>query len=124
MHNYVVIKVSMTDFTEIKPFAFTRQNPEKIYLMFYLYPETPGVSTDPCSVIYGGSEAESEPEVRAVIRFLRERVDVIKSYVALHSYSQLWMTPFSYTSDTPKDYPELVSIIIIVLLSVNKPGLG
>ena len=79
---------------------------------FCSFAETPGVSTDPCSVIYGGPKSESEPEVQAVVQFLRDHRDVIKSYVAFHSYSQLWMMPFSHTDRKPEDYPELVSILI------------
>ena len=70
--------------------------------------DQPGVSTDPCSVIYGGPHEQSEPELQAVVRFLQDRADVIKAYLAFHSYSQLWMMPYSYSDVKTGDYEELV----------------
>ncbi|VDM95238.1 unnamed protein product [Thelazia callipaeda] len=57
-------------------------------------PET-GSSYSPCSEIYHGKYAFSEKETRAVrdaVLSLRHRM---KSYITLHTYSQLWVYPYS-----------------------------
>ncbi|EJD74733.1 carboxypeptidase A1 [Loa loa] len=63
-----------------------------------------GSSNDPCSEIYQGPSAFSEPETRAVYRFIAERRHIIKTFLTFHSYSQILMYPFghrerTYTSD-------------------------
>uniref|UniRef100_A0AAF5RWY7 Zinc carboxypeptidase A 1 n=1 Tax=Wuchereria bancrofti TaxID=6293 RepID=A0AAF5RWY7_WUCBA len=63
-----------------------------------------GSSNDPCSEIYQGPSAFSEPETRAVHRFIAKRRDTIKTFLTFHSYSQILMYPFghreqTYTSD-------------------------
>ncbi|XP_042894278.1 carboxypeptidase B-like [Penaeus japonicus] len=54
-------------------------------------------STNPCSDMYQGSNPFSEPETRA----LREAVSKVKrrtkAYVALHSYGQTFLYPWSYS---------------------------
>lgn len=42
-----------------------------------------------------------------------------KSYLTFHSYSQLWMYPWGYTSDLPADWVDLVrgSLHCLFLLS-------
>ncbi|KAL3998998.1 Zinc carboxypeptidase family protein [Acanthocheilonema viteae] len=63
-----------------------------------------GSSNDPCSEIYQGPYAFSEPETRAVHEFISKRRDTIKTFLTFHSYSQILMYPFghrerTYTSD-------------------------
>jgi len=36
------------------------------------------------------------------------RRDRLKLYIALHSYSQLWLIPWGYTKEHPADYNDLV----------------
>jgi len=62
-----------------------------------------GTSTDPCSDAYEGKSAADQPEVAAVQDYLREK-DTFLGYINFHSYSQLWMSPWGYTSSLPKDY--------------------
>ncbi|XP_063874982.1 carboxypeptidase B-like [Scylla paramamosain] len=64
----------------------------------------PGTSNSPCSDIYHGPSAFSEKESQAI------RDSVIshnpKMFFTLHSYSQLWMTPYGYTHNLPANYNE------------------
>ncbi|CAJ0944463.1 unnamed protein product, partial [Mesorhabditis belari] len=53
-----------------------------------------GSSTDPCSEIYQGGFAFSEPETRAVRDFLAQHR--ITTFITLHSYSQILMYPFGH----------------------------
>ncbi|XP_043927513.1 carboxypeptidase B2 isoform X2 [Protopterus annectens] len=67
----------------------------------------PGASKNPCDATYCGPFPESEPEVRAVARFLRWNKENIKGYITIHSYSQMLLFPYSYTTNKAKDHKEL-----------------
>ncbi|KAM6316642.1 carboxypeptidase B2 [Aegotheles albertisi] len=69
-----------------------------------------GASPYECHEIYCGPYPESEPEVKAVARFIRNHKDTIKAYITMHSYSQLVLFPYSYTMDKSKDHDELESL--------------
>lgn len=69
-----------------------------------------GASPNDCYEIYCGPYPESEPEVKAVARFIRDHKDIIKAYITMHSYSQLVLFPYSYTTKKSKDHDELVSL--------------
>ncbi|XP_006083651.1 carboxypeptidase B2 isoform X1 [Myotis lucifugus] len=66
-----------------------------------------GASSFPCSEIYCGLFPESEPEVKAVANFLRRNINHIKAYIAMHSYSQKIVFPYSYNRSRSKDHEEL-----------------
>uniref|UniRef100_A0A0P4W9B3 Peptidase M14 domain-containing protein n=1 Tax=Scylla olivacea TaxID=85551 RepID=A0A0P4W9B3_SCYOL len=67
-----------------------------------------GASDNPCSDIYAGPEPFSEVEMRVVRDQLTSIAD-IKVYLSLHSFSQLWMYPWGFTSSLPHDWRDLVS---------------
>lgn len=69
-----------------------------------------GSSGYPCSDIYRGPKAMSEPETQAVGNFLVEHKDQLKVYVSLHSYGQVILTPWAYTYKLPEDFDELYSL--------------
>ncbi|XP_009915530.1 carboxypeptidase B2 [Haliaeetus albicilla] len=69
-----------------------------------------GASPYECQETYCGPYPESEPEVKAVARFVRDHKDIIKAYITMHSYSQLVLFPYSYTMDKTKDHDELESL--------------
>jgi len=62
-----------------------------------------GSSSNPCSESYSGQSAGDQPEVKAVMDYLKNKDDFL-GYINFHSYSQLWMTPWGYTYSHPKDY--------------------
>jgi len=63
-----------------------------------------GSSTDPCSDLYRGSAAFSEPESKNVSSFLAGKpAGFWKGYMDWHSYGQLWLSPWGYTSVLPPD---------------------
>jgi len=62
----------------------------------------PGHSKDPCSDLYRGPAAFSEPEPQAIADFVGNNPE-IRGYINFHAYSQLWMSPWGYSYDTPKD---------------------
>jgi len=64
---------------------------------------TVGASGDPCDETYYGSAPFSEPEVLAVARFLQERPNM-EAYFNIHSYSQMFLSPYGWTNEDTKDY--------------------
>ncbi|NXO20556.1 CBPB2 Carboxypeptidase, partial [Cisticola juncidis] len=70
----------------------------------------PGASHSECQETYCGPYPESEPEVKAVARFIRDHKDIIKAYITMHSYSQMVLFPYSYTMNKSKDHEELESL--------------
>uniref|UniRef100_A0A8B9TIH9 Carboxypeptidase A1 n=1 Tax=Anas platyrhynchos TaxID=8839 RepID=A0A8B9TIH9_ANAPL len=56
-----------------------------------------GSSSSPCSETYHGPYANSEPEVEAIVNFVKNHGN-IKAFVSIHSYSQLLLYPYGYTT--------------------------
>ncbi|NXD07583.1 CBPA1 Carboxypeptidase, partial [Nothocercus nigrocapillus] len=65
-----------------------------------------GSSGNPCSETYRGPYANSEPEVKAIVDFVKEHGN-IKAFVSIHSYSQLLLYPYGYTATPVPDREEL-----------------
>ncbi|XP_075906397.1 carboxypeptidase A6 isoform X1 [Nelusetta ayraudi] len=55
-----------------------------------------GASSHPCDDTYCGPYPESEPEVKAVAKFLRKRRKHVKAYISIHAYAQMLLYPYSY----------------------------
>ncbi|KAM9471183.1 carboxypeptidase A1-like [Clarias gariepinus] len=66
----------------------------------------PGASSTPCSETYRGPRAHSEPEVKAIVDFVKSHGN-IKAFVSIHSYSQMLLYPYGYTKTPCKDQAEL-----------------
>lgn len=48
------------------------------------------------------------------------RANDIKAFLTMHSYSQLWLTPWGYTTDVPNDYADLVLLKgVAVLMNIT-----
>lgn len=58
-----------------------------------------GSSSQPCSDVYRGPHAESEPEVKALTQFMRDNVNNLFAYITFHAYGQMILYPFSYTEE-------------------------
>ncbi|GMR52602.1 hypothetical protein PMAYCL1PPCAC_22797 [Pristionchus mayeri] len=72
-----------------------------------------GSSDDPCSEIYQGSTAFSEMESQAVrnMMFSSELSGKVQAFITLHTYSQMWIHPFSHArKSVPEDIAELKSV--------------
>ncbi|XP_067235208.1 carboxypeptidase A1-like [Chanodichthys erythropterus] len=66
----------------------------------------PGSSNNPCSETFHGPRAHSEPEVKAIVDFVKSHGN-LKAFVSIHSYSQMLLYPYGYTSTPAKDQNEL-----------------
>ncbi|KAM5172672.1 carboxypeptidase A1-like [Mantella aurantiaca] len=68
-----------------------------------------GSSGTPCSETYRGRAANSEPEVKAIVDFVKSHGN-IKGFVSIHSYSQMLLYPYGYTSTPARDQAELHAV--------------
>ncbi|XP_032914457.1 carboxypeptidase A1-like [Catharus ustulatus] len=59
-----------------------------------------------CSETYHGPYANSEPEVKSIVDFVKSHGN-IKAFVSIHSYSQLLLYPYGYTYTAVPDQQEL-----------------
>ena len=71
-----------------------------------------GASSDPCSETFAGPRPNSEPEAAAVSEFMLARNGSWDLFITLHSYGQLWMSPYGYTKTLPENYESLVCAVI------------
>jgi len=78
-----------------------------------------GTSDNPCSDVYRGRRAFSEQEVRQVANYLKT-IPNLKSYYNVHAYSQLVLTPWSYTTTYPDDYAEIKRVADVFVSNVAK----
>ncbi|KAH8278581.1 hypothetical protein KR018_005450, partial [Drosophila ironensis] len=71
-----------------------------------------GASGDPCRYDYSGPSAGSEVETQRMVQFLEQHVqaDRIKTFIALHSYSQMIMFPYGHTPERVDNYQDLKEI--------------
>ncbi|TRY54527.1 hypothetical protein DNTS_033393 [Danionella cerebrum] len=68
-----------------------------------------GASKDPCSDSYHGPYANSEIEVKNVVELIKGHGN-FKSFISIHSYSQLLMYPYGYTCTGIPDQSELHAV--------------
>ena len=66
------------------------------------------MSYSPCSNTYCGPHAYSEIEAGHVASYVQNSTVNWRVFYTMHSYSQLWMAPWGYTTDPPENYDELV----------------
>ena len=71
-----------------------------------------GAGPFPCSETYRGAEPLSEVEMQGLTKYALARAaeQEFAVFIDWHSYSQLWLSPWSYssTADPPKDIEDLV----------------
>lgn len=68
-----------------------------------------------------GPSAFSEPETRAVKNFISRNINVVKTFLTFHSYSQILMYPFGHRERTyAADVDDLVCHFTLPLLIVTK----
>ncbi|NWT08497.1 CBPA1 Carboxypeptidase, partial [Vireo altiloquus] len=65
-----------------------------------------GASANPCTETYHGPYANSEPEVKSIVDFVKSHGN-IKAFISIHSYSQLLLYPYGYTTTPAADQKEL-----------------
>ncbi|XP_071406225.1 carboxypeptidase A1-like [Pithys albifrons albifrons] len=66
----------------------------------------PGASGNSCTETYRGPYPNSEPEVKSIVDFVKGHGN-IKAFISIHSYSQLLLYPYGYTTTPVPDQQEL-----------------
>lgn len=66
-----------------------------------------GASRQPCSEIFAGSKAFSEPESRAQKKFFEESGVRFDAFLTFHSYGQYILYPWGYDRVVPPDHEDL-----------------
>lgn len=78
-----------------------------------------GSSNSECSDIYHGQHAFSESETATVRDHILEYKHRIKLYLTIHSYGQLIVYPWSYTTEVPEDHEELQTVGELAAASIQ-----
>lgn len=75
-----------------------------------------GSSPDPCRYDFAGSSVNSEPEAVVYTKWIEDIVKSgnIKTYLSLHSFSQLLMFPFGFTPDHVKLVYSTIYVLIYI----------
>lgn len=66
-----------------------------------------GASRQPCSEIFAGSAAFSEPETMAQFQFMDQTAANFQGFLTFHSYGQYILYPWGYDRVVPPDYKDL-----------------
>ncbi|KAI8128649.1 Zinc carboxypeptidase A 1 [Lucilia cuprina] len=68
-----------------------------------------GSSSDPCRYDFAGPAAGSEMETQRLMKFIADNVqkEQIKTYISLHSFSQMIMFPYGHTKEHVYNYEDL-----------------
>ncbi|KAH1184940.1 hypothetical protein KIL84_012881 [Mauremys mutica] len=67
-----------------------------------------GASHNCSSLTFCGTGPESEPETKAVARFIEERKSDVLCFLTIHSYGQYILTPYGYKTDLASNHQDLV----------------
>jgi hypothetical protein len=68
-----------------------------------------GSSTNPCTETYHGTAAGSEVEVQNIVNFFRSLKNVVVA-TDWHSYSQLYLIPYGWTTTNPVGYNDMMNL--------------
>lgn len=69
-----------------------------------------GSSSNPCSETYMGSSAASEVEVQSIMNYFSKNVTNVAVSTDYHSYSQLYITPWAWTTASPRDLSNMTDL--------------
>ncbi|XP_077290414.1 carboxypeptidase B-like [Arctopsyche grandis] len=81
-----------------------------------------GTSKNPCSEVYAGSSAFSEPESKAIANFIMTSSANFKLYVSYHSYGQYILYPWGYDKVVPPDHADLDLVGKQAAQAIQKTG--
>jgi len=77
---------------------------------FEFYWRKGGSSSNVCSGSFAGIFPFSEPESRALANYVLKHKKEIAMYMSLHAYSQMWLLPWGFSEQKPKDFGRLFSL--------------
>ena len=80
-----------------------------VYVSFVHFIEKNENINNTCGETFPGVAPLSEIETVNVVKYLTDHSDELVSYFDIHSYSQLFLSPWGRTSMLPPDYSIMVS---------------
>ena len=92
--------------------GYNGQNKGRNLIAFFLFFLAGGTSNDKCFDTYHGLNAFSESETAAVRDFVLGLNGTVKYFNNQHSFSQLILLPWGFTSDPPENSFELVRMYV------------
>ncbi|XP_026347880.3 carboxypeptidase O [Ursus arctos] len=69
-----------------------------------------GASENCHDLTFCGTGPVSEPETKAVSRFVESKKESIVCFLTMHSYGQLILTPYGYTKNKSSNHEELIQV--------------
>ena len=66
-------------------------------------------SKDACCETFPGDKPFSEKESTNVANYLSNRSSELAAFLDIHSYSQMWLSPWGWMDGTPVHYNQMVS---------------
>lgn len=78
-----------------------------------------GASSNPCSDIFGGTAAFSEPETRAIREFYETIARETKIFISLHAFGQYLLIPYGHTEDQSHNHNNLVNTCLQKAIQIN-----
>ena len=78
-----------------------------------------GSSSNPDSDIYHGPSPGSEPETTAMMQFFGTRD--FRTALSVHTFSDLWLSPWGYVPQFPPDWPEMQEIGDLAVTETGYP---
>uniref|UniRef100_A0A914HRG4 Peptidase M14 carboxypeptidase A domain-containing protein n=1 Tax=Globodera rostochiensis TaxID=31243 RepID=A0A914HRG4_GLORO len=85
----------------------------------YRWAET-GSPRSPCSNIFPGRAPFSEPEVLAVKDFLSRELGRLVAYISLHSYGQLVLSPWGFSTAKPSNHKEQQKLATLIIDAIRE----
>lgn len=87
---------------------------------FEFYWRKGGSSSNVCSASFAGVFPFSEPESRALANYVLKHKKDMAMYISLHAYSQMWLLPWGFSEERPKDFGRLFSLAKIGAAAVQR----
>jgi len=79
-----------------------------------------GVSDNPCTDVYPGTEAWDQPCVNAVKTYLEKNKEKLVLYVTYHSFMQLFLVPWAHTKEAPPHHEHHMKVGESVVGAIKK----
>jgi len=83
-----------------------------------------GASSNPCDDTYRGPRAQSTPELIGMQTWLTQNVapGSLISFIDIHAYGGMWMSPWGYTTASPPDYAQMSPKMMTAVSAIRTAG--
>ncbi|KAJ8977789.1 hypothetical protein NQ317_014695 [Molorchus minor] len=130
-HDWYIFPVTNPDgfffsYTSVKPYV--EEDEDSLRTCFGVDPNrnwgyywnSGGSSDNPCSDTYMGPEPFSDPSVRGLAEFVTTVGTRMVAYLSIHSFSQMFLIPYGFTTDHLDNYNETHAIGVAAAQSLAR----